>query len=73
MLNQFEVLARVWCHKLQFFLDAEQGRPAGRDLSLDHNTFEGYQEPEAFRHLAFEASGPLRRRVQQFRSLLQAE
>ena len=45
----------------------------GRDLPLDHSAFEGYQEPEALRHLAVEASGPLLRRVQKIRSLLQAE
>ena len=46
---------------------------AGRDLFLGHNAFEDYQEPEAFGHLAVEAFGPLRRRVQQLRSLLQAK
>ena len=45
----------------------------GRDLPLDHSAFEGQQEPEALRHLAVEASGPLLRRVQKIRSLLQAE
>jgi hypothetical protein len=66
-----QILARAWCHRLQYFLDQEVAHPdfQGKDFPAD--VVAAYQEASEFSKLASSGAGKaLQRRIDQIRAQL---
>ena len=61
------ILARAWCHKLQYFLDAEIADQRLCRRGVPMALIQEYEEPSEFQRLAARATAETRKRVQQIR------
>lgn len=64
------LLARAWCHKMQYFLNQEQLHAAGT-FEIDAAALAQYCEPTDFAQLADIGGQQVRRRAQQIRNIFQ--
>ena len=69
------IMARAWCHKMQFYLNAELGGRAEENLPFEANVHDAYAEPTEFVRLCASPDATTRamaRRIAQIRALLRA-
>ena len=69
------IMARAWCHKMQFYLNAELGGRAEENLPFEANVHDAYAEPTEFVRLCASpdaTSRAMARRIAQIRALLRA-
>jgi hypothetical protein len=66
------VMARAWCHKMQFFLNLERRTPAGAAVVITRDHHDEYSEPTEFTRAVLESDCHLvAGRAAQIRGLLQ--
>ena len=65
------IMARSWCHKMQFYFDLEHADPAGQSKIFRERDHDGYTEPSEFTKLVSAGQYPttLAKRIAQVRSM----